>query len=210
MNNSCYVAVINLSAFRIVLDIALKAVANSILFPLGIYHSSLPSPSLSPSPSSPSLSPSLPLPPSPDPKTLPHVSAGPDVTITLPQNTAVLNGSATWDDFGITSYQWSRSNRSPAAGVGYITVMWQSHEKHMSHVTITWEAHESCDSHMRSTWVMWQSHEKHMISVMLRVYCVHFGNENSDNFTNYVKLLITAVECKKCQKEWLIEPFVQL
>ena len=58
-----------------------------------------------------------------DPKTLPHVSAGPNLTITLPQNTAVLNGSSTWDDFGITSYQWSRSDKSPAAGVGGVIVM---------------------------------------------------------------------------------------
>ncbi|CAI8031979.1 Dyslexia-associated protein KIAA0319-like protein [Geodia barretti] len=52
-----------------------------------------------------------------DPKILPHVSAGPDLTVALPQNTAILNGSATWDDFGITSYQWSRSDHSPAAGI---------------------------------------------------------------------------------------------
>ena len=72
-----------------------------------------------------------------DPKILPHVSAGPDLTITLPQNTAVLNGSATWDDFGITSYQWSRSDTSPAAGVGGVSC--DSHMTLMllSHVIIT-------------------------------------------------------------------------
>jgi hypothetical protein len=52
-----------------------------------------------------------------DPTILPRVSAGPDVTITLPQNTAVLDGSTSWDDFGIESYQWSRSEGSPAAGI---------------------------------------------------------------------------------------------
>lgn len=46
----------------------------------------------------------------------PSVNAGPDVTITLPQNTAILNGSASYDDFGISSYQWTRSDSSPAAG----------------------------------------------------------------------------------------------
>ena len=57
-----------------------------------------------------------------DPKTLPYVSAGPDQTIILPQNTVILNGSASRDDFGITSYQWTRSNNSPAAGVSRVWV----------------------------------------------------------------------------------------
>ena len=46
----------------------------------------------------------------------PGVNGGPNITITLPQNTAILNGSGC-DDFGISSYQWTRSDSSPAAGV---------------------------------------------------------------------------------------------
>lgn len=46
----------------------------------------------------------------------PHVDAGPDVTIALPQHMAILNGSLSHDGFGIQSYQWIRSPTSPAAG----------------------------------------------------------------------------------------------
>ena len=52
-----------------------------------------------------------------DPKIPPHANAGGDVNITLPQNTIILNGSGSYDDFGISSYQWVRSESSPAAGV---------------------------------------------------------------------------------------------
>lgn len=52
-----------------------------------------------------------------DPKVPPHVSAGGPVNITLPQSTAILNGSGSHDDFGIASYKWTRSESSPAAGL---------------------------------------------------------------------------------------------
>ena len=52
-----------------------------------------------------------------DPETPPKASAGPSVTITLPQDTVSLDGSKSADDFGIVSYQWERSSNSPAAGV---------------------------------------------------------------------------------------------
>ena len=45
----------------------------------------------------------------------PTVDAGTNITITLPQNTVVLNGSAQ-DGFGIVSCLWYRSESSPAAG----------------------------------------------------------------------------------------------
>ena len=43
--------------------------------------------------------------------------AGPNVTIHLPETTAVLDGSQSHDDFGIIDYHWERSSDSPAAGV---------------------------------------------------------------------------------------------
>lgn len=43
------------------------------------------------------------------------MNAGRDITITLPQSTVILNASA-HDGFGIVSYQWYRSESSPAAG----------------------------------------------------------------------------------------------
>lgn len=52
-----------------------------------------------------------------DPKVPPHVSAGGAVSITLPQNTAILNGSSSHDDFGIKTYHWQRSETSPASGL---------------------------------------------------------------------------------------------
>lgn len=52
-----------------------------------------------------------------DPQTPPIASAGPPVTITLPQDTVSLDGSKSADDFGIESYQWVRSSNSLAAGV---------------------------------------------------------------------------------------------
>ena len=55
-------------------------------------------------------------PSSPDKAVLPVVNAGPDIAITLPTNTAILNGSLSLDGFGIKSYHWSRSGDSPAAG----------------------------------------------------------------------------------------------
>ena len=51
-----------------------------------------------------------------DKELLPIVDAGEDVTITLPERTAILNGSKSHDGFGIASYQWTRSENSPAAG----------------------------------------------------------------------------------------------
>lgn len=38
------------------------------------------------------------------------------MSITLPLSTAILNGSASHDGFGIASYRWYRSESSPAAG----------------------------------------------------------------------------------------------
>ena len=52
-----------------------------------------------------------------DPQTPPKASAGPSVTITLPQDTVSLDGGESADDFGIESYEWIRSGTSPAAGV---------------------------------------------------------------------------------------------
>ncbi len=51
-----------------------------------------------------------------DEELLPIVSAGKDVMITLPERTAIMNGSLSHDGFGIVSYQWTRSDDSPAAG----------------------------------------------------------------------------------------------
>ncbi len=45
------------------------------------------------------------------------VSVGEDLNITLPQSAVVIDGTGSHDDFGIVSYQWSRSKDSPAAGV---------------------------------------------------------------------------------------------
>lgn len=42
-----------------------------------------------------------------------------DVVVKLPKNEAVLNGSLSSDDYGIVSYEWSRSDSSPAIGVRY-------------------------------------------------------------------------------------------
>ncbi|XP_029418981.1 dyslexia-associated protein KIAA0319-like protein homolog isoform X2 [Nannospalax galili] len=39
-----------------------------------------------------------------------------NVAITLPTNTAELDGSKSWDDKGIVSYLWTRDEASPAAG----------------------------------------------------------------------------------------------
>lgn len=51
-----------------------------------------------------------------DPKVPPRADAGPNLTLTLPQDTVLVNGSASADDFGIDFYQWSKSSDSPAAG----------------------------------------------------------------------------------------------
>lgn len=40
-----------------------------------------------------------------------------DIVVKLPKNDAVLNGSLSSDDYGIVSYEWSRSDDSPAIGV---------------------------------------------------------------------------------------------
>ena len=53
-----------------------------------------------------------------DPKVPPRADAGPNLTLALPQDTVLVNGSASADDFGIDFYQWSKSSDSPAAGVG--------------------------------------------------------------------------------------------
>lgn len=53
-----------------------------------------------------------------DEELLPIADAGKDVVITLPQRTAILNGSLSKDGFGIVSYQWIRTSDSPAAGTG--------------------------------------------------------------------------------------------
>lgn len=47
----------------------------------------------------------------------PVANAGPDITITLPDNAAILDGSQSTDDDRIKEYHWSRSLKSPAAGV---------------------------------------------------------------------------------------------
>ena len=51
-----------------------------------------------------------------DEQLLPVVNAGKDITITLPERTAILNGSKSHDGFGIVSYKWTRSEDSPASG----------------------------------------------------------------------------------------------
>ncbi|XP_072029448.1 dyslexia-associated protein KIAA0319-like protein [Amphiura filiformis] len=47
----------------------------------------------------------------------PVAHAGPDITLTLPNNYVELDGSESADDKGIVSYFWSRTPESPAAGV---------------------------------------------------------------------------------------------
>lgn len=47
----------------------------------------------------------------------PVAKAGPDITITLPDNVAILDGSESTDDYGIEEFQWTRTPKSPAAGV---------------------------------------------------------------------------------------------
>ena len=59
---------------------------------------------------------------SPDPHIPPVASAGHDLNITLPQSAVVLDGTGSRDDFGIVSYQWTRSKDSPAAGVSSVCV----------------------------------------------------------------------------------------
>ncbi len=51
-----------------------------------------------------------------DEAVLPVVDAGEDAVTVLPERTAILNGSLSQDGFGISSYRWSRSRDSPAAG----------------------------------------------------------------------------------------------
>lgn len=46
----------------------------------------------------------------------PIAVAGSDIILTLPDNVAMLDGSKSTDDYGITEYEWSRSDKSPAAG----------------------------------------------------------------------------------------------
>lgn len=43
-----------------------------------------------------------------------------NVVITLPTNTAELDGSKSSDDKGIVSYLWTRDEGSPAAGVSLL------------------------------------------------------------------------------------------
>ena len=53
-----------------------------------------------------------------------------NVVITLPTNTAELDGSKSSDDKGIVSYLWTRDEGSPAAGVRFLflNVSLQHHE----------------------------------------------------------------------------------
>nr|XP_039253437.1 dyslexia-associated protein KIAA0319-like protein [Styela clava] len=46
----------------------------------------------------------------------PIALAGSDIILTLPDNVAMLDGSKSTDDYGITEYEWIRSDKSPAAG----------------------------------------------------------------------------------------------
>ena len=47
---------------------------------------------------------------------LPVADAGPDIMITLPQDTVTLNGTGSHDGFGISQYKWIKSDSSPAIG----------------------------------------------------------------------------------------------
>lgn len=47
---------------------------------------------------------------------LPVVIVERNITITLPNNVAILNGSLSHDGFGIKSYQWVKSDCSPGVG----------------------------------------------------------------------------------------------
>lgn len=62
-------------------------------------------------------SPSILILPYVDPRIPPRAVAGPNITIRLPETTAILDGSQSHDNFGIVSYHWERSSNSPAAGV---------------------------------------------------------------------------------------------
>uniref|UniRef100_A0A1X7SEH7 PKD domain-containing protein n=2 Tax=Amphimedon queenslandica TaxID=400682 RepID=A0A1X7SEH7_AMPQE len=45
---------------------------------------------------------------------LPVADAGPDMILTLPQDTVTLNGTGSHDGFGISQYKWIKSDSSPA------------------------------------------------------------------------------------------------
>ena len=47
----------------------------------------------------------------------PIANAGPDIIVVLPNRAAQIDGSKSKDDQWITSYQWERDAKSPAAGV---------------------------------------------------------------------------------------------
>uniref|UniRef100_A0A1X7TJX9 Uncharacterized protein n=1 Tax=Amphimedon queenslandica TaxID=400682 RepID=A0A1X7TJX9_AMPQE len=47
---------------------------------------------------------------------LPVADAGPDMILTLPQDTVTLNGTGSHDGFGISQYKWIKSDSSSAIG----------------------------------------------------------------------------------------------
>ena len=47
----------------------------------------------------------------------PLANAGPDIIVKLPNRAAALDGSKSFDDYGIVRYTWTRDLKSPAAGV---------------------------------------------------------------------------------------------
>ena len=53
----------------------------------------------------------------------PQANAGGDKELVLPLPVLSLDGSHSTDDKGIVSYQWTRDEQSPAAGVSIITLV---------------------------------------------------------------------------------------
>ena len=49
----------------------------------------------------------------------PVANAGSDIIVTLPTRSAEIDGSKSSDDQKITSFEWTRDRKSPAAGVSY-------------------------------------------------------------------------------------------
>lgn len=57
-----------------------------------------------------------------DEQILPVANAGSDISVTLPERTVILNGSLSYDGFGIRQYEWIKSDSSPAIGKIYSSI----------------------------------------------------------------------------------------
>nr|CAB3258576.1 dyslexia-associated protein KIAA0319-like protein [Phallusia mammillata] len=131
----------------------------------------------------------------------PNAIAGPDVTITLPDDVAILNGNRSTDNYGIASYKWTRDHDSPAIGRIYnhsdkqavLVVEGLEAGEYIFKLNVTNIRKKSSTDTVKVT-VLEDPHVSHLVELHLSQAPKTFTESLKSNLVNQLKVLLSLVQ----------------